>query len=59
MKKFRMGNGVVRTDQGGELARSATYRELMLNTFGYVVESTGADTLPRTVVQKYTTTRWL
>jgi hypothetical protein len=43
MKKFGIGNGVVRTDQGGELARSAAYRELMLNTFGYVVEPTGAD----------------
>jgi hypothetical protein len=43
MKKFGIGNGVVRTDQGGELARSAAYRELMLNTFSYVVESTGAD----------------
>jgi len=38
MKKFGIGNGVIRTDQGGELARSAAYRELMLNTFGYVVE---------------------
>jgi hypothetical protein len=43
MKKFGIGNGVIRTDQGGELARSAAYRELMLNTFGYVVEPTGAD----------------
>jgi len=43
MKKFGIGNGVVRTDQGGELARSAAYQELMLNTFGFVVEPTGAD----------------
>ena len=43
MKKFGIGNGVVRTDQGGELAHSAAYQELMLNTFGCVVESTGAD----------------
>ncbi len=43
MTKFGIGNGVVRTDQGGELAHSAAYRELMLNTFGYVVEPTGAD----------------
>jgi hypothetical protein len=43
MKKFGIGNGVVRTDQGGELAHSTAYRELMLNTFGYVVESTGAN----------------
>ncbi len=42
MKKFGIGNGVVRTDQGGELARSAAYQELMLNTFGFVVEPTGA-----------------
>jgi len=43
LKKFGIGNGVIWTDQGGELARSATYQELMLNTFGYVFESTGAD----------------
>ena len=33
MKKFGIGNGVIRTDQGGELARSATYRNLMLDTW--------------------------
>ena len=43
MKKFGIGNGVIRTDQGGELARSDAYRALMLDTFGYVVEPTGAD----------------
>ena len=43
MKKFGIGNGVIRTDQGGELARSAAYWALMLNTFSYVVEPTGAD----------------
>ena len=43
MKKFGISNVVIRADQGGKLARSAAYQELMLNTFGYVVESTGAD----------------
>ena len=43
MKKFGIGNGVVWTDQGGKLARSDAYRALMLDTFGYVVEPTGAD----------------
>jgi hypothetical protein len=43
MKKFGIGNGVVRTDQGGELAHCDAYRALMLDTFGYVVEPTGAD----------------
>jgi hypothetical protein len=43
MKKFSIGDGVVRTDQGGELARSSSFRSLMLNKFGYVVEPTGAD----------------
>jgi len=43
MKKFGFGNGVVQTDQGGELARRAAYQKLMLNTFGCVVEPTGAD----------------
>ena len=43
MTKFGIGNGVVRTDQGGELARSSLFRDMMLRDFGYVVEPTGAD----------------
>jgi hypothetical protein len=43
MTKFGIGNGVVRTDQGGELARSKSFRDMMLSEFGYVVEPTGAD----------------
>ena len=43
MAKFGIGNGVVRTDQGGELARSASFRDMMLRDFNYVVEPTGAD----------------
>ena len=41
MKKFGIGNGVVQTDQGSKLACSAAFQELMLDTFGYVVELTG------------------
>jgi len=43
MSKFGIGNGVIRTDQGGELARSASFRDMMLRDFNYVVEPTGAD----------------
>ncbi len=43
MTKFGVGNGVVRTDQGGELACSKSFRDMMLREFGYVVEPTGAD----------------
>jgi len=43
MTKFGIASGVVRTDQGGKLARSAAFRDMMLREFGYVVEPTGAD----------------
>ena len=43
MTKFGIASGVVRTDQGGELARSTAFRNMMLKEFGYVVEPTGAD----------------
>jgi hypothetical protein len=43
MSKYGTGNGIIRTDQGGELARSNAFRETMLKDFGYVVECTGAD----------------
>ncbi len=35
--------GCVRTNQGGELARSAAFQDLMLRQFHYSVEPTGAD----------------
>jgi hypothetical protein len=35
--------GIIRTDQGGELARSNGFITAMLNDRGYVVEHTGAD----------------
>ena len=43
MLKYGTGNGIIRTDQGGKLARSNAFRETMLKDFGYVVECTGAD----------------
>ncbi len=43
MTKFGIASGVVRTDQGGELARSTAFRNMMLKEFGYVVEPTCAD----------------
>jgi hypothetical protein len=35
--------GVIPTNQGGKLARSDSFRETMLNKFGYVVEPMGVD----------------
>jgi hypothetical protein len=43
MPRFGSKSGLVRTDQGGELARSNEFRTMMLHKFGYVVEPTGAD----------------
>jgi hypothetical protein len=43
MAKFGLGTGVIRTDQGGELARSGSFWEMMLKDLGYVVKPTGAD----------------
>ncbi len=43
MKRFASKTGLVRTNQGGELARSGAFRQMMLGEFGYVVEPTGAD----------------
>ncbi len=34
LKKFGVGTGVIRTDQGGELARSNTCRDMVLAEFG-------------------------
>jgi hypothetical protein len=41
--KFGIGTGVIRTDQGGDLARSHAFCNMVLSEFGYIVESTGAD----------------
>jgi hypothetical protein len=43
MRKFGLANGIIRTDQGGELARCDAFRTAMLTEFDYVVEPTGAD----------------
>ena len=39
----RRSGGVIRCDQGGELARSSAFRETMMEKHLYVVEPTGAD----------------
>ena len=39
----RHNGGVIRCDQGGELARSAAFRTTLFDTHMYVVEPTGAD----------------
>ncbi len=43
LKKFGVGTGVIRTDQGGKLAHSNTFRDMVLAEFGFVVKPTGAD----------------
>jgi hypothetical protein len=44
MKQFgKEDGGVIRVDQGGELARSNVFRTTMLKEFQYVVKPTGAD----------------
>ncbi len=43
MSKFGHAKGLIRTDQGGKLARSGTFQEMMLKNFGYMNEQTGAD----------------
>ncbi len=43
LKKFGVGTGGIRTDQGGKLARSDTFRDMVLAKFGYIVEPTSAD----------------
>jgi hypothetical protein len=43
MTKFGIGGGCVRTDQGGELARSDLFRNMFQKEFQYVVEPTGLD----------------
>jgi hypothetical protein len=43
LKKFGVGTGVIITDRGSKLARSNTFRNMVLAEFGYVVEPTGVD----------------
>jgi hypothetical protein len=43
MKKFDQNSGVIRTDQGGELACSDEFCTLMLKELLYVVEPMGSD----------------
>ena len=51
MTKFSVGTGLVRTDQGGELAKSTEFCNL-IETFNYVVEPTGADSPSQNGVAK-------
>jgi hypothetical protein len=37
VSKFGLAKGLIRTDQGGELAQSGIFRNMMLNKVGYVV----------------------
>jgi hypothetical protein len=44
LKKYGIPEGgIIRCDQGGELARSEAFRAMALKSHGYVVEPTGAD----------------
>jgi hypothetical protein len=43
LRNFGNGRGLIRTDQGGELAHSDAFIASMLKDRGYVVEPTGAD----------------
>jgi hypothetical protein len=43
MTKFGVGGGIVRTDQGGELAHSTEFINMLESEFHYVVEPTGSD----------------
>ncbi len=43
MSKYGAGTGLIRINQGGELAQSKAFCNTMLQDFGYVVEPTGAD----------------
>ncbi len=45
MSKYGTGNGIIRMDQGSELARSSQFRKTTLKDFGYIVERTGVDSL--------------
>jgi hypothetical protein len=43
LTKFGLANGVIQTDQGGELARIDDFRRAMMEEFSYTVEPTGAN----------------
>ncbi len=43
MSKYGTGNGIIRTDQGGKLARSGEFCKSMLKDFEYVVKRTSVD----------------
>jgi hypothetical protein len=43
LRKFGNDKGVIRTDQGGKLARCDDIRNTMMNDFSYAIEPTGAD----------------
>jgi hypothetical protein len=43
MRKFGIAKGIVRTDQGGKLARSDEFCLMMAKEFTYLVEPTGAN----------------
>ena len=43
MNKFGIGGGLVCTDQGGKLARSNQFRNMLQKEFQYFAEPTGAD----------------
>jgi hypothetical protein len=43
MSKYGAGTGLIKTNQGGELARGKAFRNTMLQDFGYVIEPTSAD----------------
>ncbi len=43
LMKFGLVKGVIRTDQGGKLARSNKFRAVMMNEFNYTMEPTGSD----------------
>ncbi len=43
LMKFGLVKGVIRTNQGGELARSNKFCAVMMNKFNYTVEPTGSD----------------
>jgi hypothetical protein len=43
MRKFCLSDSIIKTDQGGELAWSNEFCTAMLDKFGYVNKSTGAD----------------
>jgi hypothetical protein len=43
LQKFGLGNGVIRTDQSGELARCDAFHTTVMDDCSYTVEPMGAD----------------